>query len=297
MNVQQLRYLVAVSDFGSVSAAARSLGVTQPVVSRSIHAFEVEQGVTVFARSGTRLVVTDAAQEIVTAARAALAALDAVEQTTQGVRHRREIVIATTPTNGLLLTKALGELRRREPDLVISVCRATDAAHVLQIVQDGVAEIGFSELTPVIAENLLTEIPVADLEVVFVSPLGTDLPAAVTWHDVVLQPLIVPPPESGRRTLINTMARSASGTTPQETIVFEDRGSWLAAAQAGMGSFLSYRCLVADHERVEIRPFAPPQSVTVGFVRRAAELSVEANRIVELTRVTYATSVAATQAG
>ena len=64
-----------------------------------------------------------------------------------------------------------------------------------------------------------------------------------------MQPLIVPPPDSGRRELINEMAMKATGTTPQSTVVFEDRGSWIAAAQAGMGSFLSYRCVVADHER------------------------------------------------
>ena len=144
MNVQQLRYLIAVSDFGSVSAAARSLGVTQPVVSRSIHAFESEQGVTVFALSGTRLVVTEAAQEIVHAARDALTAFDAVEQTAHAVRDKRELVIATTPTNGLLLTEALGELRRCESSLVISVCRAYDADDVLRIVQDGTAESGSS---------------------------------------------------------------------------------------------------------------------------------------------------------
>jgi LysR family transcriptional regulator, nitrogen assimilation regulatory protein len=294
MNVQQLRYLIAVSDFGSVSAAARSLGVTQPVVSRSIHAFEDEQGVTVFALSGTRLVVTEAAQEIVHAARDALRAFDAVEQTAQAVRERRELVIATTPTNGLLLTEALGELRRCESGLVISVCRAGDVDHVVRIVQDGIAEIGFIELTPLIGENPLIATPVAELEVVFVSPLGTDLPAAVTWNDVVTHPLIVPPPDSGRSTLINAMAKSASGSSPRETIVFEDRGSWLAATQAGMGSFLSYRCLVADHDRVEIRPFTPPQAVTVGFVRRDLELSTEAARIIDMTRATYAEPVAAT---
>ena len=294
MNVQQLRYLIAVSDFGSVSAAARSLGVTQPVVSRSIHAFETEQGVTVFALSGTRLVVTEAAQEIVHAARDALAAFDAVEQTAQAVRDKRELVIATTPTNGLLLTEALGELRRCESGLVISVCRADDADDVLRIVQDGIAEIGFIEMTPLLGDNPLIGIPVAELDVVFVSPVGTDLPAAVTWHDVVKQPLIVPPPDSGRSALINAMAKSASGTTPQETIVFEDRGSWLAAAQAGIGSFLSYRCLVGYHDRVEIRPFTPPQAVTVGFVHHDLELSMEAARIIELTRVTYAKPVAAT---
>ncbi len=295
MNVQQLRYLIAVSDFGSVSAAARSLGVTQPVVSRAIHAFESEQGVTVFALSGTRLVVTEAAQEIVHAARDALTAFDAVEQTAHAVRDKRELVIATTPTNGLLLTEALGELRRCESSLVISVCRASDADDVLRIVQDGTAEVGFIELTPLLGDTPLIGIPVAELDVVFVSPLGTDLPAAVTWHDVVKQPLIVPPPDSGRRALINAMARSASGSIPQETIVFEDRGSWLAAAQAGMGSFLSYRRLVADHDRVEIRPFTPPQAVTVGFVHHDLELSMEAARIIDLTRATYAEPVAATK--
>ena len=65
MNVQQLRYLVAVSDFGSLSAAARSLGVTQPVVSWAVHAFETEHGVKVFRLSGTRLVVTEQGQAIV----------------------------------------------------------------------------------------------------------------------------------------------------------------------------------------------------------------------------------------
>jgi LysR family transcriptional regulator, nitrogen assimilation regulatory protein len=284
MNVQQLHYLVAVSDFGSVSAAARSLGVTQPVVSRSVHAFETEQGVTVFSLSGTRLVITEAGQGIVDAARDALAAIDAVGQTAQAVRDKRELVIATTPTNGLLLTEALSELSRCERSLVIRVSRADDADGVFRIVRDGVAEIGFSDLNPLVRDRELTALPIAKLEVVFVSPLGTDLPAEVSWNDVVTQPLIVPPPDSGRRELINVMAKRASGATPQATVVLEDRGSWIAAAQAGMGSFLSYRCVVSEHERVEIRPFTPHKAVTVGFVHRDLELSMPAARFIDLAR-------------
>jgi DNA-binding transcriptional LysR family regulator len=284
MNVQQLRYLVAVSDFGSVSAAARSLGVTQPVVSRSVRAFEAEHGVTVFGLSGTRLVIAEQAEAVVNAARDALAAIEAVGQTAQAVRGQPELVVATTPTNGLLLTKALSELCQREPDLVIRVCRADDADDVLRKVHDGAAEIGFSELTPVAGDRQLTVLPIAELEIVFVSPIGTDLSAAVSWDDVVAQPLIVPPPDSGRRELINEMAMRATGTTPQATVVFEDRGSWIAAAQAGMGSFLSYRCVVADHERIEIRPFTPPQGVTVGFVHRAGTISMAAMQIIDLAR-------------
>jgi LysR family transcriptional regulator, nitrogen assimilation regulatory protein len=284
MTVQQLRYLVAVSDFGSVSAAARSLGVSQPVISRSVHAFEAEYGVTVFGLSGRRLVFTEAAQAVVSAARDALAAIDAVGQTAQTVRDRQELVVATTPTNGLLLTKALSELRQREPNLAIRVCRADDADDVLRKVSDGAAEIGFSELTPLARDRRLTVLPVVKLEVVFVSPVGTNLPPAVSWSDVVTQPLIVPPSDSGRRELINEMGMRAAGTIPQATVVFEDRGSWIAAAQAGIGSFLSYRCVVADHERIEIRPFTPPQSVTVGFVHQDIEISRAASLFVDLAR-------------
>ena len=82
-----------------------------------------------------------------------------VGQTAQAVRDKRELVIATTPTNGLLLTKALSELRRCEPGLVIRVCRANDADDVLRIVQDGTAEIGFSELTPLVSDSQLTGFP------------------------------------------------------------------------------------------------------------------------------------------
>ena len=163
-----------------------------------------------------------------------------------------------------------------------------DADDVLRMVQDGVAEIGFSELTPLLGDRQLTVEPVAELEVVLVSPVGIDLPAAVSWDDVVTQPLIVPPPGSGRRALINDMAtKAASGTTPQATVVFEDRGSWIAAAQAGMGSFLSYRCVVADHERIEIRPFTPPQAVTVGFIHRVGPISRAAAQLMDLAQAAH----------
>jgi DNA-binding transcriptional LysR family regulator len=285
MNLQQLRYLVAVSDFGSVSAAARSLGVTQPVISRAVHAFESEHRVTVFARCGRSLVPTVAGQGVVDAARAALTAIDAVAQTARRLSGRQtELVIATTPTNGLLLTPALSELGRCEPGLELRVCRATDTDEVVRKVQAGEAEIGFSELVPGVHDHQLTLQPVAEEEVVLVSPTGTDLPAAISWDEVVGLPLIVPPAGSDRRKLILEAAARATGSTPRISLVTEDRGAWIAAAEAGMGSFLSYRPIVHGHDGVEIRPFAPPQTITVGFVHRHGVVSDAAIRFMELAR-------------
>jgi LysR family nitrogen assimilation transcriptional regulator len=287
MNVQQLRYLVAVSDFGSVSAAARSLRVTQPVISRSIRCFEVEHGVTVFCLSGRCLVPTEAGLAVVEAARDALAAVDAVGRKARTAANKAELVIATTPTNGLLLTAALSELGRSERNLEISVCRAADAHDMLCKVQAEEAEIGFSELTPFARDRRLTVKPIAELDVVLVSPVDADLPAAVSWDDVVTQPLIMPPASSGRRQLIDDMASRETGTTPQASLVIEDRGSWIAAAQAGMGSFLSYRCVVAGYEGIDIRPFDPPQTVTVGFVHRTGPISRAAVRLMDLAQTAH----------
>jgi DNA-binding transcriptional LysR family regulator len=290
MNVQQLRYLVAVGDAGSVSAAARSLNVTQPVISRSIRAFEFEHDVTVFGRSGRRLVPTEAGMAVVESARRALAAIDDVGHTARAAGDHVPLAIATTPTNGLLLALPLSDLGRCEPTLEIRLCRAGDSDDVLQRVRSGDADIGFGELSSLADDDSLTSTHVADVEVVLVSPIGSDLPAAVSWDDVLAQPLILPPAGSGRRQLFDGKAARAAGRPPHAALVIEDRGSWIAAAQAGMGSFLSYRPVVTGLERVEIRPFEPTHVASVGFIHRVGPVSPAATRLMDLARASYAGS-------
>jgi LysR family transcriptional regulator, cyn operon transcriptional activator len=290
MNVQQLRYIVAVSDSGSFSAAARALAVTQPVISRSVRAFEAEHGVTMFTLSGRSLIPTQSGLAIVVAAREALAAIEDVAQTARAAGGQTELVIAATPTNGLLLTTALSEMSRCEPGLELRLCRGSDTDDVLRKIQAGEAEIGFSELIPGVHEVELKSKPIAEQEVVLVSPPGTDLPVAVSWDDVVTQPLIVPPAGSDRRKLIVDMATRTTSTSPHISLVTEDRGNWIAAAQAGIGSFLSYLRVVVGHEGVEIRPFVPPQMVTVGFIHRREPVSSAATRFMDLARTALANS-------
>ncbi len=290
MNVQQLRYLVAVSDSGSVSAAARSLHVTQPVISRSIRAFEIEHGITLFCLSGRRLVPTDAGTAVVDSARGALAAIDDVGQTARSAGDHVQLSIAATPTNGLLLASVLSDLGRCEPSLEIRVIRAGDSDDVLRRVQSGSVEIGFGELTSSVDDRHLTSRTVAEVEVVLVSPLDTHLPAAVSWDDVLRQPLILPPAGSGRRQHFDDMAARSATAPPRASLVIEERGSWIAAAQAGMGSFLSYRSVVTGLERVEIRSFTSPHFATVGFIHRVGPVSPAATRLMDLARDAYASS-------
>jgi DNA-binding transcriptional LysR family regulator len=284
MNVQQLTYLVAVADSGSVSAAGRALHVTQPVISRSIRAFEQEHRVKLFRRSGRRLVPTEAGTAIIASARRALGAIDAVTEMARDAGNHAELSIATTPTNGSLLGRALIELGRSRPDIAVQVCRASDTTEVRQFVEEGRAELGFGDVLPLAAEPEFTVEPVTEVEVVFVSPVGSDLPGAVSWHDIVKQRMVLPPAGSGRRRLIDDTATSTSGKTPRASLITDERTSWVAAAQAGIGSFLSYRPVVDRIDDIEIRPLEPPSAVSIGFVHRTGPISSAATELIALGR-------------
>jgi DNA-binding transcriptional LysR family regulator len=284
MNMQQLRYLVAVTDTGSVSAAARSLHVTQPVITRAIRSFETEHAISVFHLCGRRLVPTETGKAVVESARQALSAIEDVAQTARTATDRPELLIATTPTNGLLLLKALNDIGRNEPEIEVRHSRADDAEDLLHMVRIAAVEIGFGDLGYLNGDSSLVEEPVTDVEVVLVSPVGSDLPVAVTWEDVASHPLILPPPSSGRRQHLDDEITKAVGAPPRTPLIIEDRSSWIAAAQSGMGSFLSFRPVAIRLEGIEIRPFKPATWASVGFIHRPGPISHAAKKLIDLSR-------------
>ena len=51
MTLQQLRYLIAIAEYGSINAAAQNLYASQSNLSTAIKELEQELGITVFTRS------------------------------------------------------------------------------------------------------------------------------------------------------------------------------------------------------------------------------------------------------
>ena len=64
MTIQQLRYLSAVVECGSISKAAQKLYVSQPSVSAVIHALEDELDISVFSRSSKGITITQEGREL-----------------------------------------------------------------------------------------------------------------------------------------------------------------------------------------------------------------------------------------
>jgi len=129
------RTLGAVLDAGSLSGAARALGLTQPTVSRHVDALEEALGRSLFVRSPRGLSPTALATELQPFVAALASTEAALLRAASG--HGAEIrgvvrVTASEVVGGEVLPTILTELRARHPDLVIELVLADTAQDLLQ---------------------------------------------------------------------------------------------------------------------------------------------------------------------
>ena len=161
---ERQRAFLAVLREGSLSAAARVLGVAQPTVRRRLEALEQAIGVALFTRSPSGLSPTDAARELGGHAEAMAAAADAFARAASAytdaasgtVRITASDVVGAEVLPSLLsglrerhpglvfelsLTNRNEDLLRHEADIAVRMVRPTQAAMVATRV--GVVELGF----------------------------------------------------------------------------------------------------------------------------------------------------------
>lgn len=281
MNLQQLRYLVAAADQGSVSAAARELGVSQPVVSRALHGLEREYRLTLFQQTGRCLSLTDAGQSVVVRARRALHACEEVERTARRIALGAELSVVATPTNSSLLSPIVTSFVKQHPTTALHLRRAASMEEVARLVGTGDAELGFGDLSERLTDATVVTHPIWSAEVVIVSPLGTDLPSPVRLDELAAIRLILPAAGTKRRRMIDDELAS-SGRAPQAALATDERAAWVTSAQQGIGSFFSYRTVANELEGVEFRPLSPPKRTDVGFFYRPESMSDESLEMLRL---------------
>lgn len=77
MSLAQLEYFVAVAEAGSIGRAAQRLCISQPPLTRQIHALEAELGAQLFARRARGVELLEAGQRLLPRAREVLRAAEA----------------------------------------------------------------------------------------------------------------------------------------------------------------------------------------------------------------------------
>jgi DNA-binding transcriptional LysR family regulator len=124
MELTQLRSFYAIAQEGSVTRAARRLGLTQPALSLQIKALETEWGVALFARQRRQMQLTQAGELLYRHVQTVLATLEEAKAEVAARQHllRGHLAIATSDTNcAYILPAVLRQCRAHYPQIRIDI--------------------------------------------------------------------------------------------------------------------------------------------------------------------------------
>lgn len=298
MQLQQLRYFVAVAETRHFTHAAERTGVTQPSLSKQIHALESDLGAELFTRTRGAVALTPAGEALLPLARRILADADTARVEVQelvGLRRGR-LRLGATPS--LCISLVAPVLRRY--------------ADAFPRVRLQVEESGSQDLVRHLVHGTL------DLAVIVLPSGGTDpslrtQPILRESLVVVSSPAMPPPTESPPLRIIElrdqplvmfrpgydlrdatVAACEKAGFTPTYAVEGGELDAVLGFVEAGLGLALVPSMAVAGRERLRITPLARPGvQRTVALAHRRDITPTHAARAFRDTLLAYLTEASA----
>lgn len=135
INWELYRTLLSVLKEGSLSAAARELGTTQPTVGRHIDELEKALGVALFVRSQSGLTPTETALAVQGYAEAMQSTAASLERVTSGQRGQVSGVVRVTASETIgveVLPSIIVNIREQYPDLKVELLVSNRVQDLLQ---------------------------------------------------------------------------------------------------------------------------------------------------------------------
>lgn len=214
LELTTLRQFVTIAKAGSLTEAARTLGVGQPALSVMLRKLDAEVGATLTHRTRRGVELSDAGRVFL------VHATEALRQADQGVAAVREVVGlgagslrigggATAIT--YILPPAVSAFRRQHPGVRFFVREAGSSA-VAAAVASGELDLGIVTLPiPRADEARLLTTTLADDELRLIVPDGHRLgrKRTFTWADLAEEPVVAFERGSAVRELIDRHARNA----------------------------------------------------------------------------------------
>jgi LysR family cyn operon transcriptional activator len=122
MNLRHLRAFAAIADARGFARAAARLNLSQPALSRQIHALEADLGVQLFDRIGRRVQLTSEGEDLLRRSRRLLAEADALGERARLLKGGETGILrvgATPQVIENLLAHFLSHYRRRHPGVEV----------------------------------------------------------------------------------------------------------------------------------------------------------------------------------
>ncbi|HHC29075.1 MAG TPA: LysR family transcriptional regulator [Rhodobacterales bacterium] len=155
------RAFLVTAEEGSLSAAARALGMTQPTLGRQVDALEAELGVALFERAGRGLILTPAGLDLLGHVRGMGEAATRLSIAAAGQTQALEGKVSITTSEvyaALVFPPILARLRREEPGIEIDII-ATSATRDLRRREADIAVRNFRPTEPDLIARKLRDAP------------------------------------------------------------------------------------------------------------------------------------------
>lgn len=275
LDAAALRLVRAVRDTGSVTAAARALGLTQPAASQQLRAVERAVGTPVVVRAGRGVRLTEAGLVLARNAAAVQSALDATLEEVAAVASLRagRVRVAAFPSGAAtLLPAALAALRAEHPGLSTTFAEA-EPPEALAELAAGRVDVALTfraadAAPPDDGEGRgLLRVPLLDDDVLVVLPAadGRRSGEPVALGTLADRPWIAGCPQC-RAQLVGACARA--GFAPRVDFATDDYLAVLGLVRAGLGvATLPGLALAAlPHPGVTVHPARPGTSRVVEAV-------------------------------
>lgn len=170
MDMQKLKYFIAVVEHGTISKAAMALNMTQPPLSMSLKSFEEEIGIQLFKRIGKRIQITDSGRLLYDRGKellaSSMAVLQEVHEQEQGKRGH-VIIGCSTVANLTIIPEVVKRLSDRSIHITTQV-KEGNAAYILEQLRYHQMDIGIVRnifnkedlhTTALLTERLLVAVP------------------------------------------------------------------------------------------------------------------------------------------
>lgn len=282
VSIQGLRVFLSILDHGSLSAAGRELGVTQPAVSNHLHVLEEKFGVTLLSRDrGLR--ATPAGECLAGHARRVMEEISAMEE--EMSRHSapcgRLLVGASSTPGEILLPSLAVRFSAEYPEVALDV-HIADTEETLQALMERkfeVAVVGREVDEPGVEATVIEQ----DELVPVVAASEETFADEVEPADLADRPFIMRERGSATRKVVETRLATA-GVKPRIAMELGSNAAVAGAVAAGDGiGVLPARSLVAQSRvrRIQVRSvnFSRP---FVMLVESGRSLSPAAESFMEL---------------
>lgn len=231
LDLQQLRYFVAVAETENVGQAAELLHISQSPLSRQVQQLESRLGLTLFAREKKRLKLTPAGREFLAEARALLAHAARVQQRAQDAATGSVGTLSLGYVAGAVHAGVLGEalraFQRDAPGARLQL-RSLRSAEQFEALRQGALDVGFAYSAPPAELGLVSRL-VAQEPFMLAAPSGRLLDFTQLNGEPFIAPLSLP----GREEMLKACA--AIGWVPDVRCEAADPAAALGMVAAGVG--------------------------------------------------------------